>query len=103
MSAIFYLYDTFKVTGRGTVITGRIMEGVIDKGDIIIIGGKYLKITGIEMFTKAFTTAQSGDNVGILLGYQTTKEEMSAYRKTKLIIVDISEIREEKLREIGID
>jgi len=64
--------DVFSITGRGTVVTGRIERGVIHTGnevEIIGIKEKPMKttITGVEMFRKILDEGQAGDNVGLLL------------------------------------
>src|SRR5690606_12509995 len=64
--------DVFSITGRGTVVTGRIERGVIKVNDTVdIIGIKEEKIsttvTGVEMFRKLLDEGQAGDNVGLLL------------------------------------
>ncbi len=66
--------DIFSITGRGTVVTGRIEQGVIHVGDPVEIVGlrkdpKPLKsvVTGVEMFRKILDEGQAGDNVGLLL------------------------------------
>jgi elongation factor Tu len=64
--------DVFSITGRGTVVTGRIERGVIHTGDeieIIGIKDKSQKstVTGVEMFHKILDEGQAGDNAGLLL------------------------------------
>jgi len=64
--------DVFSITGRGTVVTGRIERGVIHTGnevEIIGIKEKPMKttITGVEMFRKILDEGMAGDNVGLLL------------------------------------
>ncbi len=64
--------DVFSITGRGTVVTGRIERGVIHTGDEIEIIGikeKHQKstVTGVEMFHKILDEGQAGDNAGLLL------------------------------------
>jgi len=63
--------DVFTITGRGTVVTGRVDRGSIKTNDKIeIIGIKPTKgavVTGVEMFRKILDYAQAGDNVGLLL------------------------------------
>jgi elongation factor Tu len=64
--------DVFSITGRGTVVTGRVERGVIHTGDTVdIVGIKEEKasttITGVEMFRKILDEGQAGDNVGLLL------------------------------------
>src|SRR5690606_16437896 len=64
--------DVFSITGRGTVVTGRVERGVLKVGDQIdIIGMREEKqtttVTGIEMFRKLLDQAQAGDNAGVLL------------------------------------
>jgi len=64
--------DIFSITGRGTVATGRIEQGVINTGDPVEIVGlseEKLKsvVTGVEMFRKILDRGEAGDNVGLLL------------------------------------
>jgi elongation factor Tu len=63
--------DVFSITGRGTVATGRIEQGVIHTGDTVeIVGIKDTNstvVTGVEMFRKILDEGQAGDNVGCLL------------------------------------
>ncbi|QCT93655.1 elongation factor Tu [Caminibacter mediatlanticus TB-2] len=63
--------DVFSISGRGTVVTGRIERGVLKLGDDVDIVGfkptRTTKVTGIEMFRKEMDEAQAGDNVGVLL------------------------------------
>ncbi len=69
--------DIFTITGRGTVATGRIEQGVVNTGDEIeIVGMKDTNttvVTGVEMFRKILDQGQAGDNVGCLL--RGTKRE----------------------------
>ena len=64
--------DVFSITGRGTVLTGRIETGVIKVGDPVEIVGLEDKIltstcTGVEMFRKLLDEGEAGDNVGLLM------------------------------------
>jgi elongation factor Tu len=64
--------DVFSITGRGTVATGRIEQGVVNTGDTVQIVGIHPQIaqtvvTGVEMFRKILDQGQAGDNVGCLL------------------------------------
>jgi elongation factor Tu len=63
--------DVFSITGRGTVVTGRIEQGVLKVGDQVeVVGLRDLQtttVTGIEMFRKLLDQGQAGDNVGLLL------------------------------------
>jgi len=64
--------DIFTITGRGTVVTGRVERGKISLGDSIEIVGMTEKtrkavVTGVEMFRKTLDEAQAGDNIGVLL------------------------------------
>ncbi|GFP31340.1 elongation factor Tu [Candidatus Hakubella thermalkaliphila] len=66
------LEDVFSITGRGTVVTGRVERGTIKVGDQVEIVGmkreiKKTVVTGVEMFRKILDYAQAGDNVGVLL------------------------------------
>ncbi|HEX2196284.1 MAG TPA: elongation factor Tu, partial [Actinomycetota bacterium] len=72
--------DVFTITGRGTVVTGRVEQGVLKVGEEIEIVGIEEKtsktvVTGIEMFRKMLDEAQAGDNAGILLR-GTKKDEV---------------------------
>jgi elongation factor Tu len=64
--------DVFTITGRGTVVTGRIERGVLNVNEEVEIVGIKEKsqkttVTGVEMFRKLLDTGQAGDNVGLLL------------------------------------
>ena len=63
--------DVFSISGRGTVATGRIEQGVVETGDeVAIIGLKETAktiCTGVEMFRKTLNRGEAGDNVGLLL------------------------------------
>jgi len=64
--------DVFSITGRGTVATGRIEQGVVHTGDTVEIVGiqeqtNSTVVTGVEMFRKILDEGQAGDNVGCLL------------------------------------
>jgi elongation factor Tu len=69
--------DVFSISGRGTVVTGRIERGVVKVGDEIEIVGIRPTVkttcTGVEMFRKLLDQGQAGDNVGVLL--RGTKRE----------------------------
>ena len=69
--------DVFSISGRGTVVTGRIEQGVVNVNDEIeIVGIKDTQktvCTGVEMFRKLLDTGEAGDNVGVLL--RGTKRE----------------------------
>ncbi len=63
--------DVFSITGRGTVVTGRIERGIVRTGDEVEIIGitdtKKTVVTGVEMFRKLLDEGEAGDNVGCLL------------------------------------
>lgn len=64
--------DVFSITGRGTVVTGRVERGTVKVGDEVEIvglmeGSKKTVVTGVEMFRKLLDQAQAGDNIGTLL------------------------------------
>ena len=69
--------DVFTISGRGTVVTGRIEQGVVKVGDAIEILGirepQKSVCTGVEMFRKILDSGEAGDNVGVLL--RGTKRE----------------------------
>jgi elongation factor Tu len=63
--------DVFSITGRGTVVTGRVDRGLVKVGDEVEIVGfgetRKAVVTGVEMFRKLLDQAQAGDNIGCLL------------------------------------
>ena len=69
--------DVFTITGRGTVVTGRVERGIVKVGEEVeIIGIKPTEkttVTGVEMFRKLLDSGQAGDNIGALL--RGTKKE----------------------------
>jgi elongation factor Tu len=69
--------DVFSISGRGTVVTGRIERGIVKVGDEVEIVGlrdnQKTTCTGVEMFRKLLDQGQAGDNVGVLL--RGTKRE----------------------------
>jgi elongation factor Tu len=69
--------DVFSISGRGTVVTGRVERGVVKVGDEVEIVGlrptQKTTVTGVEMFRKLLDQGQAGDNVGVLL--RGTKRE----------------------------
>lgn len=69
--------DVFSISGRGTVVTGRIERGIVHVGDEVEIVGiranQKTTCTGVEMFRKLLDEGQAGDNVGVLL--RGTKRE----------------------------
>jgi len=71
--------DVFSITGRGTVVTGKVEQGIIHTGDDIEIVGlkdtQKTTCTGVEMFRKLLDEGQAGDNIGALLR-GTKKEEV---------------------------
>jgi len=76
---IMPIEDVFSITGRGTVVTGRVEGGKVHVGDTIEIVGltdtSSTTVTGVEMFRKLLDEGQAGDNVGVLLR-GTKKEEV---------------------------
>jgi elongation factor Tu len=69
--------DVFSISGRGTVVTGRVERGIVKVGETVEIVGirdtQSTTVTGVEMFRKLLDQGQAGDNVGILL--RGTKRE----------------------------
>ncbi|HEV2810954.1 MAG TPA: elongation factor Tu [Acidimicrobiales bacterium] len=69
--------DVFSITGRGTVVTGKVEQGVVHTGDTVEIVGirptQTTTCTGVEMFRKLLDQGQAGDNIGALL--RGTKKE----------------------------
>jgi elongation factor Tu len=71
--------DVFTITGRGTVVTGKVEQGIVKVGDTVEIVGirntQTTVCTGVEMFKKLLDQGQAGDNIGALLR-GTKKEEV---------------------------
>jgi elongation factor Tu len=63
--------DVFSITGRGTVVTGRVEAGIVRVGETIEIVGirdtTSTTVTGVEMFRKLLDEGRAGDNIGVLL------------------------------------
>ena len=63
--------DVFSITGRGTVVTGKVEQGIVNTGDELEIIGirptQKTTCTGVEMFRKLLDQGQAGDNIGALL------------------------------------
>jgi elongation factor Tu len=76
-SFLMPIEDVFSISGRGTVVTGRIERGIVKVGEEVSIVGirdtTKTTVTGVEMFRKLLDQGQAGDNVGILL--RGTKRE----------------------------
>jgi elongation factor Tu len=74
---IMPIEDVFSISGRGTVVTGRIEAGIVNIGDDLEIVGikdtQTTTCTGVEMFRKLLDSGEAGDNVGVLL--RGTKRE----------------------------
>ena len=80
--------DVFSISGRGTVATGRVEQGVVKTGEELeIVGIKETKktvITGVEMFRKILDTGEAGDNIGALLKrcWKRRYRKRSSFSKT---------------------
>ncbi len=63
--------DVFSISGRGTVVTGRVERGIVKVGETVEIVGikptSSTTVTGVEMFRKLLDQGQAGDNIGALL------------------------------------
>ena len=86
--------DVFSISGRGTVVTGRIERGVVNVGDEIeIVGIKDTQLTtctGVEMFRKLLDSGEAGDNVGVLLrGTKREEVERGQVLAKKLSLIHI--------------
>jgi elongation factor Tu len=71
MPFLMPIEDVFSISGRGTVVTGRVERGIVKVGEEVEIVGirdtQKTTVTGIEMFRKLLDTGEAGDNVGALL------------------------------------
>ena len=106
----FRIDDIFRIRYNnpksGIVITGQMVEGNINIGDFIILpDGKNLPVLKIELFRKMVEVAGLGDNIGILIADEAcdnTKKYLRGFLKQNVTIVDLSELRNNKLEELGI-
>ncbi len=77
MPFLMPIEDVFSISGRGTVVTGRVERGIVKVGESVEIVGiratTTTTVTGVEMFRKLLDQGQAGDNVGVLL--RGTKRE----------------------------
>jgi translation elongation factor EF-Tu-like GTPase len=82
-NTIMVIEDIFSISGRGTVVTGCIKNGIILNEAVAVVGTNFRKqtvVTGIEMFNKLHDEAKEGDNVGILLrGIEKTEIKKGYY------------------------
>ena len=80
LNVIMVVEDVFTITGRGTVLTGKIIGDKLEIGDNIIIQNKDgiknipAVVGGIEMFRKSLTVAYTNDNVGVLINNITRND-----------------------------
>lgn len=106
----FRIEDVFRIRYNdpksGLVITGQMMEGNINIGDFIILpDGNRFKVLKIELFRKMVEVAGLGDNIGVLIADEAcdnTKKYLRGFLKQNVTIGDLSEIRNNKLNELGI-
>jgi translation elongation factor EF-Tu-like GTPase len=82
MKAKFEITDVFKLTGRGFVLSGNILEGSISAGDNITFDNKTRTIKGVEMFYKPTPIGQTGKQSN-LVGLIISKEKTSMNEDTK--------------------
>ncbi len=73
------IQDVFNITGRGTVVTGRIASGTVATGDALCLTAadgrtRSLQVAGIEQFRKMSESASAGDNVGLLVSGLTKSD-----------------------------
>ena len=104
----FRIEDVFEIRSiQNIVITGRVEEGSIKVGDFIILpDNNYLRVDKIETFRTTFNNqSRSGYNIGIILGRgncDPSKEYLTSFLKESLQIMDLSELREIKLKKLDI-
>lgn len=63
----FEVEDVFSITGRGTIVTGKVLTGCVRLNDMVQINGITTSVIGIEMFRKALEIANAGESAGLLL------------------------------------
>jgi elongation factor Tu len=92
--------DVFSISGRGTVVTGRIEQGIVKPGEEVEIIGlsetQKTTVTGVEMFRKLLDSGEAGDNVGLLL--RGTKKEEVERGQVLAKPAALSHIKNSKLR-----
>ena len=76
---LLYVEDVFTISGRGVVVNGRVVSGMIEKGDAITIVAqdgtkKQATVAGIEMFRKSLDEAEKGDNIGLNFSAEIEKD-----------------------------
>lgn len=106
----FRIEDVFRIRYNdpksGIVITGQMIEGNINIGDFIILpDGNSLKVLKIELFRKMVKVAGLGDNIGVLIADEAcdnTKKYLRGFLKQNVAIVDLSDVRDIRLKELGI-
>src|SRR5438477_3328005 len=83
--------DIFSITGRGTVVTGRVERGVVEVGEEVEIVGihdtRKTGVTGVEMFSKLLDEGQAGDNIGAPLRGGDTDEGGRGQARAKQVSV----------------
>ena len=94
--------DVFSISGRGTVVTGRVEQGVVNTNDELeIVGIKETQktvCTGVEMFRKLLDTGEAGDNIGALLrGIDRNQVEEDKFYQN---LVQLNLIQNLKLKHI---
>jgi elongation factor Tu len=76
--------DVFSISGRGTVVTGRVERGIVKVGEEVEIVGirdtQKTTVTGVEMFRKLLDSGEAGDNIGALLRGIDKRERLSVAR-----------------------
>ena len=90
--------DVFSISGRGTVVTGRVEQGVVKTGEEIEIVGirdtKKSVCTGVEMFRKILDTGEAGDNIGALLrGVERTDVERGQVLVNQVLLHHIQNLK----------
>ena len=97
--------DVFSISGRGTVVTGRVARGIVKVGDEIEIVGirdtQTTTCTGVEMFRKLLDEGRAGENVGVLLrGTKREEVERGQVLAVPGSITPHTEVRERGLRSV---
>lgn len=86
---------------HGIVLTGRMLEGEVSIGDILILpDGNKVKVIKIEEFKKSFNI--KGDNVSLYVGEMFTREYFNTFRRTILDVISLEELRNSKIDQLGI-
>lgn len=77
MKSSFLVKDVFEIVGRGLIITGVVLTGIVKKQMKTTVNGKQIEVVGIEAFRKTLDEAKPNDEVGLLVSGKVSKSDFS--------------------------